>query len=212
MSTSWLTRLRLPRIKFSNPFKKTADPNEPVVPKIKLRTKALTYLKNIYTDYKEVALDTARSADEKPFKALGYGILLTAALVFYKKNPTRRDYESTLIELGNEIIMCGQVHSARSEYYLDEVKKLINMGLIEYRSFVFFSLIMIRKFNESDCNYESHCAPLLNPNKLNVFNVPNLGLRSVSRIVDIGFLGQWRYLSKYFRDFDVDEREWIGKK
>lgn len=201
---------RLPKLSIRNPFKKGDAAN--AEPRIKLRTKAYNYLRNIYIDYKEVALDTARSANERPFKALGYGVLMTAALVFYKKNPTRRDYENKLVELGNEMIMCGAVQSARASHYLGEVNKLANMGLIEYRSFLFFSLVLIRKFSEHDCTYESRCAQLLNPNKFNVFNAPNLMLRALSRIVDVGFCGEWHYLNKNTADYDVNEREWIEKK
>jgi hypothetical protein len=206
----------------SNPSQATKGPLESVVakspepvvtePKIKLRTKMFNYLKNIYIDYKDVSVHTVKSMNERPFRALGYGLLTTAALVFYKKNPTRLDYENRRVELANELIMCGRVHSARSEYYLNEISKLDNLGLIEYRSFIFFSLILVRKTNEFDCNYENRCAPLTNPNKFNIFNSVNLFLKAISRVADIGFCDEWWNLNRNFVDYDVDEREWVDKK
>lgn len=180
--------------------------------KVKLRTKAVTYLKNIYLDYKEVAIDTVKAADARPFRALTYGLIGAGALVLYKTNPSQHDYESQLVELGNELIMCGKAHSARSEYYLSELNKLANMRLIEYQSFLFFSLIRLRYYSEGDCNYESRCQQLNNPNKLNVFNWFNKILQAISRTIDIGYCGHWYFLDKHFHDYDIDEKEWVDKK
>lgn len=213
MASFFRTKFKIPN-KLKNPFKKTPAAlengdaaNQP--PKIKLRTKAYNYLKNIYIDYKYVAVETVKGADERPFKALGYGICLASMLVFYKKNPTQHDYENKRIELVNDLIMCGTTHSARSENYLNEINRLENLNLIEYRSFLIFSLILIKKFNDYDCNYENRCPQLNNPNKFNIFNSFNLFLRAFARIIDIGFCGEWYFLNKNFKDYDIDEKEWI---
>jgi hypothetical protein len=180
--------------------------------KEKFRTRSVKYLKNIYMDYLEVGKDSYKKMGQRPFKSLAYGLGMTSVLVLYKTTPTQLDYENKRIELMNELIMCGATHSSRAEYYLCEINKLENLELIEYKWFVFFSLIMVKKFSEADCNYEKACAQLNNPNKFNIFNSLNLFLRYISRIIDIGVGGRWLYLNKYFVDFDVDEREWFFKK
>lgn len=179
-------------------------------PKVKLSTRASNYVKGVMRDYKEVGKDTLKTMNDKPFKSLGYGLFISSMLIFYKKNPTKMDYDAKRLEMHNELIMCGPTHSNRSEYYLNEISKLDNLGLIEYRSFLFFSLILVRKFTEADCNYDKLCAQLNNPNKFNIFNSFNIFLRFISRIIDIGYCDQWHFLNKYLKDYDVLEKEWVS--
>lgn len=215
----------------SNPFKKSPSqiPNSPNVSKTgiedvqntinmrnsenreTIRRKMLNYLKQIYTDYVDVGKEAYKSIKEHPFKALGYGIFTSSMVIFYKTSPTRIDYDSKRRELLNELIMCGSTYCKRSEFYLNEVNKLDNSGLLEYKSCVFFSLILARKFSEFDDTYEKQCNQLHYPSRYNIFNLPNNILKFISRIVDIGFCGQWFFLNKYFVDFDIDEEEWNSK-
>lgn len=169
------------------------------------------YVKLVFNDYKDVGRHTIKSANEKPFKALGYGLFLTSMFVFYKKNPEMRDYVNARQELFNDLLMCGSTYSKRSYFYLNELNRLDNLNQLEYKSFVFFSVILIKKFSEQDANYEKRCEQLNKPNKYNIFNVLNTSLRFVSRIVDIGFCDEWRYLNKNTKDYDVDELEWTSK-
>jgi hypothetical protein len=170
------------------------------------------YLENIYLDYKDVAVHTVKQAGEYPFKALGYGIFMSAMLVFYKKNPDLRDYRDTRKDYCNDMLMCGSTHSRRSHFYLNELNRLENLDQLEYKSFVFFSLIMVKKFSGTESTYEKNCTQLNSPNKYNIFNLPNTTLRFVSRIIDIGFCDEWYFLNKNMKDYDVSELEWQEKK
>lgn len=106
------------------------------------------------------------------------------------------------------MIMCGSTINKKSEYYLNELNKLENAGLIEYKSLVLFSLIMAKKFRDCDSSYEKQCAQLHSPSRYNIFNSVNNFLKFTSRIIDIGFCGEWLFLNKRLRDYDVDEDEW----
>ncbi|CAF0708948.1 unnamed protein product [Brachionus calyciflorus] len=176
-----------------------------------LRRRAFNYLKQIYTDYVEVGKETYKSTKEHPFKALGYGIFMTSMVIFYKTSPTKTDYEDKRKECLNELIMCGSTYNKRSEFYLNELNKMENSGLLDYKSCVFFSLIMARKFSEYDDTYEKQCTQLHSPSKYNIFNSVNNILKFISRIVDIGFCGNWYFLNKNFVEYDIDEDEWKPK-
>ena len=188
---------------------KKSDTAEPAKPSAASRVKA--YVKLVITDYRDVASDTIKSAERRPFTALAYGLGLSAALVFYKKNPTRADYDDTRRLYANEMIMCGPTSRSRaSQYYLDELSKLESCDLLEYKSFLVFSLIAVNAFSHADSTYERQCGDLNHPSKYNVFNAFNLFLRYVARIVDIGFCDQWLFLDKRMRNMDVNELEWLN--
>jgi hypothetical protein len=180
-------------------------------PKVPLMKQFTDYLKTIYRDYKDVAVHTVKTANDKPFTALGYGLLLSALLVFYKKNPSMQDYVDVRRDMFNEILMCGSTYSKRSHFYLKELNRLDNLEQLEYRSFVLFSVIMVKKFSARDATYEKNCAQLNTPNKYSIFNLPNRTLLFISRIIDVGFCDEWYFLNKNMRDFDVDEQEWLPK-
>lgn len=137
-----------------------------------LRRRAFNYLKQIYLDYKQVGTDSIKFGKEHPFKALGYGLFTTSMVVFYKTNPDKLDYDDKRKLYMDDMIMCGSTFNKKSQYYLNELNKLENTGLIEYKSFVIFSLMMQKKFSDVDGSYEKQCEQLHSPSKYNIFNLP----------------------------------------
>jgi hypothetical protein len=206
---------------FSKSFNKTKNPTEIVenlktpindasqaIVKESLKTKAVTYVKNVVKDYGDVGKESIKYVSDNPFKSLGYGLITTSLVIFYKNTPTMTDYENARKCYSNEMIMCGSTYSKRSEYYLNELKKLENGGFLEYKSFVIFSMILVKRFNETESVYEGQCDQLNNPNKYNVFNLFNQSLKFLSRIIDFGFCNEWYFLNKRLKDYDVNEEEW----
>lgn len=179
-----------------------------VIARETLKTKAVTYIKNVVRDYKDVGKESIKYMSNNPFKSLGYGLITTSLIAFYKNTPTLTDYENARKSYANEIIMCGSTYSKRSEYYLNELKKLENGGFLEYKNFVIISMILVKRFNEEDSVYEKQCDQLNNPNKYNIFNLVNQFLKFSSRIIDFGFCNSWYFLNKRLKDFDVNEEEW----
>lgn len=189
-------------------------PSQPVKPALRKRiaTAMFAYVKRIVLDYKEAGVDTIKKAQEKPYKALGYGILSGVSFLLYKKNPDKTDYDNKRKLYCEDMIMCASTYNKKSEYYLKELNKLDNSDQLEYISFIFFSLVLIKRYNSYNEIYEKQCAELNNPNKYNIFNLPNRLLKFMSRIIDIGIMDNWHYLEKNLKDFDVDEDEWKPKK
>jgi hypothetical protein len=202
-------------------FKKGAKPstadsvalNQPEkIAKPKFRHKVIDYVKLVINDYKEVGKDSIKYMNENPFKSIGYGLTLGFCTLFYKRKPTRQDYNDRRLIYLNDMIMCGSVYNKKSEYYLNEVSRLENSELLEYKSCFLFSLMLVRPFSEKDCTFESHCGELVNPSKYNIFNSLNQTLRYLSRILDIGFNGSWIFLEKRMINYDVDDGEWKEAK
>ena len=179
----------------------------PKVVKERIHQRFIAYLKQIGYDYKTMAQDTLKGMDQKPFKALAYGLFLANGVVLYKYNPSEISYLDARRYYLNELIMCHETRNRKSEYYLDELTKLENAKKLEYRSYVFFSLIINKGLGESVNVYEEQCAQLNEPGKWNVFNYFNRLLRFMSKIVDIGYYNKWRYLEKNFIEYDVNEDE-----
>ena len=201
-----------------NPFKKKTEAVKAVAETVAENTalketlmkRFAEYLKTIYRDYKDVGVSTVKATNENPFKALGYGLFMTTMVVWYKKNPTMNEYVDKRKELANDLLMCGSTYSKRSQFYLKELNRLESLNQLEFKSFVIFSLVLVKKFSEHDANYEKRCKQLHAPNKYNVFNMPNTALKFISRIVDIGFVNEWYYLNKNMENYDVDETEWMN--
>lgn len=192
------------------PSPTSMPPAKPPIRK-RIATATIAYVKRIVLDYKEAGLDTIKKAQDKPYKALGYGILSGVSFLLYKRNPDKINYDDKRKLYHEDMIMCGSTYNKKSEYYLKELNRLDYSDQLEYRSFIFFSLILIKRYNDYNDIYEKQCAELNNPNKYNIFNLPNRLLKFMSRIVDIGIMDNWRYLEKNLKDFDIDEDEWKPK-
>ena len=212
------------QLKFKNvfsPFKKKEqlvdsvphvelNANEEIKPSV-LRRLGL-YLKQVATDYVDVGKDTLKNIRKHPVKAACYGTVMGSFLVLYKKNPDYLNYIEARKQQTNEIIQCVSTYNRKTEYYLNSLTKMDNSKMLEYKSLVFFSLILERKCSVQDALYENQCLQLTDPSKYNIFNVADRLLRFISRIVDVGCLDNWYFLNQNFRDYDVDEREWQNKK
>ena len=175
------------------------------------RKRLVTYIKLVANDYKEVGKDSLIYMKKNPIRSTIYFSILGSFVYSYKKNPDWIHYTDTRREYLNDLIMCGSTFNKKSEYYLDSLQKLENSNLLEYKSYVFFSLILARNFTDQDVSYEKRCAHLNNSSKFNIFNMPNRLLRFSARIVDFGILNNWYFLNNHLKDFDVDENEWIDK-
>lgn len=201
---------KLTRLDFSKPkvetLKQTSENVSKTPEKIKLRQKMLNYIKTVALDYRDVAKDTWKSMNERPFKALSYTLSMGFVYVLYKTNPNEFTYENRLIECSNDLIMCSKtIRSESSEEYLSTIRKMKNYDLLKYKSYILFSLILHENFNK-DCDlFEQQCKQLNKPNKWNIFNVPNRFKDFKDSIVDIGLLNNWYYLEKRMLDFDVND-------
>lgn len=179
--------------------------------KLKLRQRIVKNMKSVYEDYKDVSIHTAKEAKSKPFKTLSYLTIIGGFYAAYRTNPSFYHYRSTLIDSSNDIAMLSSyVRNKKCEFYLDHVNKLENLGLLEHRDYLFFSLIKHTNFNP-DCDlYEKQSKHLNKPSKWNIFNYPNLFLQNISTIVDIGLFNNWIFINRRLENSDINDDEWVG--
>ena len=180
---------------------------EPV--KIKLRERIKKNIKAAYEDYKDVAIHTVKESKLHPFKTITYLSIIGGFYAAYKTNPSCLNYHSSLIDSSNDMILLGSgIRNKKCEFYLDQVNKLDNLGLLEHRDYLFFSLIKHTNFNPECDLYEKRSKHLNKPSRWNILNYPNLFLQNLSTIVDIGLFNNWIILNKRLENCDVNDDEW----
>jgi len=200
-----------------SPFMKKKTSLEPIIENLNTEVKEtyLTQFKNyaklVMNDYKTVAKETLVSCKERPIKASIYGVAIGSLVGLYRTMPTFNDYSEIRKQYANELVTVGSNYNRKTEYYLDNLNKLENLGKLEYKSWVFLSVICVKDFSKDTQNYEDQCLALNNPNKWNIFNQLNKFMRFLSRIVDVGIVNRFYFLDKHFIDYDIDHREWQGK-
>lgn len=166
------------------------------------------YLKMVANDYKEVGVGILKSCKDTPVRASLYGITIGSFVGLYKTNPTFIDYTELRKQYTNELTLVGNAYNRKTEFYLNSLDKLENANLLEIRSYVFFSLILQKNYGNRIKLYENQCEQLNNPSKYNIFNLPHRFFQFLSRVVDVGAANRFYFVTKYFEDYDIDDREW----
>ena len=154
-------------------------------------------LKNILSDYVEVSKDVAKDARSYPLKYLTLGMFGCVITCVCRRCPNLKDYHSEIIEYSNEIGLCADTtRNSRSKGHVDDMSMLLADRYLQCINFGIFSVI-IRRPSSAQCrNYHQVCAHL-HP-RVWTFH---------ERVVDVGVWGQWLFLDKIMKDFDVNETE-----
>ncbi|KAJ4433874.1 hypothetical protein ANN_16187 [Periplaneta americana] len=155
------------------------------------------YWKNLCIDYKEVVVETAQNAREKPVKAVlilsGFGFMGYCA----HSNPDARSFRDKLLYCTNQMIMVGeQIRNPSSVSHLIFLENCYNKGVIRRLSLGVVSFMWISDYDEASGLYQAHC-DYLGPKYLTFHQ----------RIVDVGFLWRWWLLQKAMTDYDINPLE-----
>ena len=154
-------------------------------------------LKEILTDYVEVAKDLIQGARQRPVKAALYLISGTAFTITWKKRPDYASYINDVVEYANELSMCSElVRRPSAKQYIDTITRQHSDGYLRYVSLGLVAIILRRSCSTSCSNYHETCKHL-QPRAWTV----------AERVVDVGFWGRWRNLEMEMLDFDVNEEE-----
>ncbi|XP_076756409.1 mitochondrial import inner membrane translocase subunit Tim29 [Xylocopa sonorina] len=155
------------------------------------------YWKNLYADYKEVAVDTAKDCKEHPVRTSIYASLLASCVYLSRHNPSECTFKDHLMQNTMKIMQVGEpIRNPVSEQYVKWLAQCYNEGIVRHMNLGVISLIWLDDYDKMCTLYKAVC--------------PYLQVRYVTfyqRVVDFGFLDKWWVLEKKMKDYDVNEAE-----
>ncbi|XP_012260310.1 mitochondrial import inner membrane translocase subunit Tim29 [Athalia rosae] len=155
------------------------------------------YWKNLYIDYKDVALDVVQGCKERPVRAFTYFSLLGSAYYLSKHNPDESSYRVLLLESSNKLMLVGKpIRNPVSVGYIQSIEQCYNEGIIRRFSLGILSFIWLDNYEKECAHYKARCS-YLKPQLLGFHH----------RIIDIGFMDTWWVLEEKMKDFDINEEE-----
>lgn len=156
------------------------------------------FWKEIFTDYREVVTENYSSARKNPKRTLV--ILTTSGFVTYcfKTNPDESNFREQLISYENELSLVGEpVQNPVTDKHFLFIESCYNAGLVRRLSFGVFSVMWIDNYDKACGLYKSSCS-YLKPRYLTFYE----------RIIDVGFLNKWWWISNVMTDYDVNPNQW----
>ncbi|XP_024222921.2 mitochondrial import inner membrane translocase subunit Tim29 [Bombus impatiens] len=160
------------------------------------------YWMSIYMDYKETALDIAKSFKEHPIKASIYFSLLGSYVYLRRHNPDERSFKEHLLENTIKVMQVGEaIRNPKSEQYLQWLSQSYNEGIVRRLDLGIVSLIWLDNYDKMCSLYKVAC-PYLKTQYLTFYQ----------RVVDIGFLDKWWILENKMKDYDVNEAQFSDVK
>ncbi|XP_056426473.1 mitochondrial import inner membrane translocase subunit Tim29 [Hyla sarda] len=159
--------------------------------------KMVVWTKSLLRDYKEACKDIVVGAKEHPGKAATYLSLLAGVGICSSAAPSEDSFRSSLLEASASLLLLSPwTRSGRSDGHVQRLVDLSNQGRLRYVNLQVLSLVYEAPY-DPDCDlYNTQC-PHLQPR---ISDFP-------SRVLDIGFLGQWWLLKEKMKEFDVNEEE-----
>lgn len=153
-----------------------------------------TYWKHLGIDYKDVFVNVAQQAKEKPILASIY--LATGGAFCYcvKNNPSEEDFRTKLRDYNAEVVL---VHDSclndTAANYIKFIEKCYNQGIVRHLSLGFISFLWLDNYDHNASLYKATCE----------YTDPQY-LTFHERVIDVGFLNKWWNLDKKMIDYDVN--------
>lgn len=159
---------------------------------------SVKYFKNIYGEYKSVAIDTKTDMKAHPYKASAYLSAIGLGLGLIWSNPSSDDFSNRLKENMNELMTVGEpIRNPLCDSHMQEMANYCNAGVLKRFTIGFFSLMWVDNYGEGVDLFEAQCKYL------------KIGwLEWRHRVVDVGVLGRWWVLDDRMKDYDINPQEW----
>ena len=155
-------------------------------------------LHNIYADYKEVTIETAKEIRDKPIKSAAIFGAIGTLFYLNKHKPTESDYTAQITVAAQDLMMVGDpIRNQTSDKFVQNVNDHINKGTLRCMNLGVLSLIWYDNFSKEVDVFEAHAGPL---------KVGWLDMKE--RILDIGILDRWIKLEEAMMDYDINPDEW----
>ncbi|MFH4977269.1 hypothetical protein AB6A40_003978 [Gnathostoma spinigerum] len=158
----------------------------------------IDYMKDLVRDYKSVLVDAVKDARNSPLKSLVIGAGLGTAFLAYKTNPTERDLYNVLADKRQMMVLVpNSIHNANADEALSSRTLLIDQNRFHYIDCWLFSLVVARPYDKNVCIYSSQDQNLK----------PWIGRHIYENLVDVGAFGQWCFLERSLKNYDINEEE-----
>ncbi|KAI1292890.1 hypothetical protein HDE_06773 [Halotydeus destructor] len=158
-----------------------------------------TYLRLVSNDYKSVALETVEDCKDRPFRAAAYGSGLMFLVYAYRTCPNEQSFREQLISTYTDMgLVNATVRNPSTYQHVCHINELINERTLKIINFGFFALMFRKDYNDHCSLYAAQCEYLK----------PSYYQYVTQRIVDVGFLHEWRMLNMKLKDYDVNPVEW----
>lgn len=158
----------------------------------------MTYFKNILSDYRDVAIETVKDMNERPFKSGTYISLITATVVLWKTNPGEKEFHSRLTESVTDLMQVGErIRNPKSESYVNQMANYANDGRLRCYNLGVCSLLCLKSHAPEVKLYSANCK-YIQPHWTEFYKT----------IVDVGVFRKWIKLEEAVKDFDVNPEEW----
>ncbi|XP_045775389.1 mitochondrial import inner membrane translocase subunit Tim29 [Maniola jurtina] len=152
------------------------------------------YWKNLVIDYRQMFQDLRTDMQEDPRKALKWTMGIVTVFTLAQNNPNELDFKDHMKRITNEVILVSEeCRNPVSLQHLQYLQQCYNEGVVHYMSLGIVSFMYTSSLNDSCDLYKAHCS-YLKPSYLSIF----------SRIVDVGFLGQWWNIYIKTTNYDVN--------
>lgn len=156
------------------------------------------FWKDLCVDYREVVTENYSSARNNPKRTLMVFTTLGLVTYCFKTNPDEFSFREQLINYANELSLVGELarNPVTDEHFLF-IESCYNAGLVRRLSCGAFSVMWIDNYDKACAVYKSSCS-YLKPRYLTFYE----------RIIDVGFLNKWWWISNVMADYDVNPDEW----
>ncbi|CRK89596.1 CLUMA_CG003275, isoform A [Clunio marinus] len=152
------------------------------------------YWKGLARDYKEVAIDSAKTIRGNRVKSTVYGLSGVFLYSCYKTNPDYRSFNEQLKKSEQMVsLVSPDCQNLVATEYLKLLERSRNNESLRTTSLGFFSIMWIDNNSSNLSTYEAKC-DYLKPDYQHFHE----------RIIDIGFWRNWWNLTRKLKDYDVN--------
>ncbi|XP_011307060.1 uncharacterized protein C19orf52 [Fopius arisanus] len=155
------------------------------------------YWKNLYLDYKDVAVDIVKECRTRPLKAGVYFSGIASCYYLSRTNPDLLTFREELLRNSMRLMYIGE--STRNQISMSHVlhmEECLNSNIVRRLNLGIVSFIWLDNYSDQCDLYKVQCN-YLKP-QYTKFN---------ERIVDVGFLGKWWILDDKMRNYDINDSE-----
>lgn len=156
-----------------------------------------TYWKNLYADYRAVAIDVVEDARQRPLKAVFMVSAAAAVTCCAISNPDEKSFKDQILRSASDLILVSpQQQNLISSEHMLHLRNKWNERRLRRLNLLLFSLMYEDKNSSSCCTYDSSCKYI----DMSWFDFKD-------HIIDVGFLNMWWILHHNMKDYDVNYNE-----